>query len=85
VGKVSSKYQVSIPKSLAERLGVHPGDEIDWRVAGNELGVTPRHARRAVTIEERLSSFDAATRRQAARDQGRSTKPASRGRKRERL
>lgn len=86
MSKITSKYQVSIPKSLAERLGVHPGDEIDWRVAGNELRVTPRGGRQALTIEERLASFDAATRRQAARGKGkRSARPVSRGWKREDL
>jgi AbrB family looped-hinge helix DNA binding protein len=63
VGKITSKYQVSIPKSLAERLGVHPGDDVEWRIAGEELRVKPRGAQPTLTIEQKLAMFDAATRR----------------------
>jgi len=71
MGKITSKYQVSIPKALADRLGVRPGDDVDWRIAGNELRVSPQHRRVELSIEKRLQMFDDATKRQAARNKGR--------------
>jgi AbrB family looped-hinge helix DNA binding protein len=87
VGKITSKYQVSIPKALAERVGVKPGDEVEWRVAGNEFRVVPgRTADAAVSTDDRLKMFDDATRRQASRNRGRRMKGnVSRGWKREDL
>lgn len=67
MSKITSKYQVSIPKALADRLGVRPGDEVEWRVAGRELRVSPPQARERLSIEQRLKMFDEATKRQAAR------------------
>lgn len=86
MGKVTSKYQVSLPKALADRLGVRPGDEIDWHLAGNEFRAVPHGSRKPLSVAERLSSFDEATRRQRARD--RATPPVKsddRGWKREDL
>ena len=84
MAKVTSKYQVSIPKALAEQLQIRPGDEIDWRIAGEELRVT--HAKKPLSIEERLHLFDEATKRQATRNRRR-TRPTAgdRGWKREDL
>jgi len=33
MSKVTSKYQVSIPKALAERMGIRVGDELAWEDA----------------------------------------------------
>ena len=80
MGKVTSEYRVSIPKALADRLGVKPGDEIDWHLSGRELRVTPVRPDRVTTLEERLSSFDEATRRQATRNRrGRAAPSPDRG------
>jgi len=87
VGKVTSKYQVSIPKTLAEQLAIKPGDDIQWRVAGDELRVsTSKRGSRRLSIDERLQRFDEATRRQIARNRKRPAGAASdRGWKREDL
>ena len=66
MGKVSSKYQVSIPKALAEQLGVRPGDEVEWEVAGDEFRVRPAQVRKPLSVEERLKMFDESTKRIAA-------------------
>lgn len=86
MSKITSKYQVSIPKALAEKLGVRPGDDIEWRVAGDELRVTPTRGHNALPREKRLRMFDEATKRQTARDKQRRTGTgSSRGWKREDL
>ena len=63
MSKVTSKYQVSIPKALADRLGVRPGDDIEWQIFGDELRVTPTHRTSALSTEERLQIFREAMKR----------------------
>jgi bifunctional DNA-binding transcriptional regulator/antitoxin component of YhaV-PrlF toxin-antitoxin module len=61
MSKVTSKLQVSLPKALAERYGIRPGDDIKWEGAGDIIRVIPPH--REVpehTGDEQLLSFDQA-------------------------
>ena len=37
MSKVTSKFQVSIPKALAERIGIRVGDELSWEAAAGTL------------------------------------------------
>lgn len=85
MGKITSKYQVSIPKALADRLGVHPGDDVEWRLAGDELRVTPHRRRAELSLEKRLQLFDDATKRQGTRNKGRRAAATGRGWTREDL
>jgi AbrB family looped-hinge helix DNA binding protein len=80
MGKVTSKYQVSIPKRLAERLRIEPGDEIDWSIAGEELRITRAAAAQPISVEAKLKMFDAATLRQASRNRRAAKSAASTGR-----
>ena len=41
MGKITSKYQVTLPKAIAERYNVRPGDTIDW-VAAEQTGIFSR-------------------------------------------
>ena len=68
MSKVTSKLQVTVPKVIADRYGIRPGDEIEWVAAGDTIRVVPpdRQASRA-NPELRLKLFDAATRRQRLR------------------
>jgi bifunctional DNA-binding transcriptional regulator/antitoxin component of YhaV-PrlF toxin-antitoxin module len=77
VAKVTSKLQVTLPKVLAERYGIRPGDDIEWVPAGDTIRVVPPRGRRATGLdrEARLRVFDAATERQRARQ---SRRPVSR-------
>lgn len=69
MAKVTSKLQVTIPKALAERYRIRPGDEIDWEPAGHCIRVVPAGRRRLrLTSTERLELFDAATERQQERE-----------------
>jgi AbrB family looped-hinge helix DNA binding protein len=68
VAKVTSKLQVTIPKALAERFGIRPGDEITWEPAGDAIRIVPAAARPALALEDRLRLFDEATARQQRRN-----------------
>lgn len=72
MSKVSSKYQVSIPRALAERIGIRIGDELAWEDAAGTLRARVATATKMrMTLKERLRLFDAATARQADRDRKR--------------
>ncbi len=69
MSKVTSKLQVTIPKALADRYGIRPGDEIEWEAAGTFIRVIPPGGgRRRLDAAERLGIFDAATARQRTRE-----------------
>ena len=80
MSKVTSKLQVTVPKALAERYGIRPGDDIRFEGAGEIIRVVPAGAdvpREGLDVEARLRLFDAATERQRERDGGRSADRAS--------
>ncbi len=68
--KVTSKLQITLPKRLAEKYGIAPGDEIQFVPAGESIRLLPAKARDrgGVSIAERLRLFDAATARQRERE-----------------
>jgi bifunctional DNA-binding transcriptional regulator/antitoxin component of YhaV-PrlF toxin-antitoxin module len=41
MAKVISKYQVTLPRTIADRYDIHPGDRIDWVAAGEVIRVVP--------------------------------------------
>ncbi len=81
MGKVTSKFQVTIPKAIADRYGIRPGADIQWLEAGDAIRVVvgagphegPDPARR-------LDLFDQATKRQRDRDTDTGPAPAGAGR-----
>lgn len=87
MAKVTSKYQVTVPKVIAERYGIRPGDHIDWAAAGDVIRVIPSGKRMArLDRETRLRLFDQATERQRRRPSQPNTKrPRDRGWTREDL
>lgn len=70
MSKVTSKLQVTIPKAIAEQYGIKPGDEIEFRPAGETIRIIPPRGRVAgrLSVEERLRLFDAAMERQRERE-----------------
>lgn len=69
MSKVTSKYQVSIPKTLAEKIGIRVGDELEWEEAAGTLRARAAALPRAgFPVSEKLRLFDAATLRQAKRE-----------------
>ena len=87
MAKVTSKLQVTIPKSLAERCRIRPGDDIEWAAAADGIRLTPADVHpRGLTTEAKLELFDAATARQASRQRKkRQTGSLERGWKRDEL
>ncbi len=89
MSKVTSKLQVTVPKALAERYGIQPGDDIRFEEAGEVMRVVPDAAAKPAEVlntEARLRLFDAATARQRTREAGRSLRTvSSRGWTREEL
>ena len=87
MAKVTSKLQVTLPKALAERHGIRPGDEITWQSAGDVIRVIPRARTAAPTTEDRLRVFDQASARQRRRNRAQPgpREVASRGWTREEL
>ena len=67
MSKVTSKLQVTVPKALADRFGIKPGDEIDWEAAGEAIRVVPAPARARRDRGWRVRLFDQATARQRRR------------------
>jgi len=76
MAKVTSKYQVTVPKLIALRYGIRPGDDIKWVAAGDVIRVVPEGQQ--VTPEDqesKLRLFDQATERHLRRAAKRKTKP----------
>jgi AbrB family looped-hinge helix DNA binding protein len=80
MAKVTSKLQVTVPKALAERYGIRPGDEIAWEAAGDVIRVVPGRRRAAPGNAARLRLFDKASERQQQRNRSYRTRPAAAGR-----
>ncbi len=57
-----------MPKALAERYDIEPGDEIEWEAAGDVIRVVPPRRKPAGDLATRLRLFDQATARQRARE-----------------
>jgi AbrB family looped-hinge helix DNA binding protein len=85
--KVTSKLQVTVPKAIADRYGIHPGDEINWLPAGDVIRIVPSGRELpSVDPESKLHVFDQATERIRRRQSSRNTKlPHNRGWTREDL
>jgi AbrB family looped-hinge helix DNA binding protein len=69
MSKITSKYQLTIPKAVAQTVGLKPGDEIDCEPAGDIIRVRPKAPARAAArpTTEQLAVFDLASERQRHR------------------
>jgi len=64
MSRVTSKYQVTLPRKIADAYCIRPGDDIDWVPAGEAIRVVPANKLPAPeTPESRLRLFDQATER----------------------
>lgn len=72
MAKVTSKYQVTLPKAIANQFKIRPGDDIEWVAAGDAIRVIPAgRDRPADSREAKLHLYDQATQRIRARSTGR--------------
>jgi bifunctional DNA-binding transcriptional regulator/antitoxin component of YhaV-PrlF toxin-antitoxin module len=88
VAKVTSKLQVTVPRTIADQYKIRPGDEIRWVAAGEVIRVIPPGKELTENDREsRLRLFDQATKRNAMRQSIRKTAqhPRERGWTREDL
>ncbi|HTR38235.1 MAG TPA: AbrB/MazE/SpoVT family DNA-binding domain-containing protein [Bryobacteraceae bacterium] len=87
MAKITSKYQVTVPKSIADQYRIGPGDEIDWMAAGEVIRVIPAGQQVAPDdTASRLRWFDQATERHRRRSKALKTRSTGgRGWKREDL
>ncbi len=68
--KVTRKLQITVPKRLAEQVGIGPGSEVEFSVAGDAIRMAPvgKQAAADLSTAERLRLFREASARQAGRD-----------------
>ena len=89
MSKVTGKLQITLPKALAERYEIRPGDDIHFEEAGEAIRlVTAGSGTPAgrLDTDARLRLFDAASARQRAREaRGLSRRHSARGWNREGL
>ena|ERR1043166_7239517 len=87
MAKLTSKYHITIPKGIAKKYNIRPGDEIAWLEAGEAIRVIP--AREDALGDDRkfrLRLFDQVTARiQKKRSVGPHRQSPERGWKREDL
>jgi AbrB family looped-hinge helix DNA binding protein len=85
MAKVTAKYQVTVPKAIADQYGIRPGGSIDWVPAGDVIRIIPG-GRQTAPPDSALRLFDQATARQAKRNSaGKASQPRDRGWRREDL
>jgi AbrB family looped-hinge helix DNA binding protein len=86
MAKVTSKFQVTLPKAIAVQFNIQPGDDIDWVAAGDIIRVVPSTSRTVVEdLESRLRLFDQSTERLHRRSKHQNTVATKRGWTREDL
>ncbi len=70
MSKVTSKFQVTIPRSIARTHGIEPGSEITFESAGEVIRIRTggEASDDAGDRVQALRCFDASTRRQEERD-----------------
>jgi len=70
MSKVTSKLQLTVPKTIADQYGIRPGDELEWVSAGETIRLVPVRRTRSsgLSVKERLALFDQATERQRERE-----------------
>ena len=77
MSKVTSKLQVTLPKAIADRFGIRPGDQIEWETAGDAIRIHLPSRVNSLDQAARLKLFDQGTQRQREREarQRASTRP----------
>jgi bifunctional DNA-binding transcriptional regulator/antitoxin component of YhaV-PrlF toxin-antitoxin module len=68
---------VTIPKAIADRYAIAPGDELEWVEGVDSVRIVPaKTVKVSKSIEARLALFDASIARQRERERGASRTPS---------
>ena len=69
MAKITSKLQVTVPKVIAVKYGIQPGDDVEFQAAGESIRLVLKgySLSSPLTLQQRLQLFDEATARQQAR------------------
>jgi AbrB family looped-hinge helix DNA binding protein len=68
MARITSKLQVTVPKAIADRFGIRPGDEIEFLPGDGNLRILLSPDKVPHQVEDRLKLFDQATGRQRERE-----------------
>lgn len=69
MAKVTSKLEVTVPQTIADQFGIRPGDEVEFMPNDDgSLRILLLPEKLSDRVEDRLRSFDEATRRQRERE-----------------
>jgi AbrB family looped-hinge helix DNA binding protein len=77
LAKLTSKYQLTLPKAAAEKIGLRPGDDVDCEPAGEIIRVRAKRPTPSRSVTDQLVLFDLATERQRHREHLHAPSPAS--------
>lgn len=66
MSKVTSKFQVTLPRAIAREQGLTPGTNVDFEALGGAVRIRNRQRQRP--NPDRLKLFDRATQRQRERE-----------------
>jgi AbrB family looped-hinge helix DNA binding protein len=78
IARMTSKGQITVPKQVRERLGIEPGDGLEFLIDGDRLEVRPIHRRRLADfrglfpVSEAMTFADERAQARAARARRRS-------------
>lgn len=88
MSKITAKYQLTIPRAIAQSVGLKPGDPVTWEAAGDAVRLRAESVSHEKTrsVTDQLILFDLSTERadHRARLRGTAT-PQARGWSREEL
>lgn len=78
-GKVSSKYQVTLPPEVRQALGIKAGDKVRFEIEGGSLKVSVVRPDMDQALDSVLSEFDFNSLRQDTHDDAVTALRAQRG------
>ena len=81
MSRITSKFQLTVPRAVAERAGYRAGDEVEFEATGEFIRVRHKAREQRSSATDRLVLFDLATERQVYRQRAiqKLASPADRG------
>jgi bifunctional DNA-binding transcriptional regulator/antitoxin component of YhaV-PrlF toxin-antitoxin module len=78
MSKLTSKYQLTLPRAVADSVGLKPGAEVCWEAVGDAIRLRAEtvHKHEARSVTDQLMLFDLATEREQHRMHNRGAVPA---------